>query len=120
MLLETTKFITIGWCEMYNFQNELQMLGMDDFVADEVMVWDPQTQTYLIDDARQCGGRCGGQCFGRCGGQCFGRCGGQCFGRCGGQCFGRCGGQCFGQCFGRCFNCFSCFNCWGGGFGGGF
>ena len=78
---------------MDNFQNELQMLGMDDYVASEVMVWDPQTQTYIIEDARQCGGRCGG--------------------RCGGQCFGRC----FGQCFGRCFNCF---NCWGGGFGGGF
>ncbi|MBY6273653.1 MAG: hypothetical protein CW346_15765, partial [Bacillaceae bacterium] len=49
------------------FQNKVIIyitLGLDDFAAGEVMVWDPQTQTYLIDDARQFGGRCGG--FGRC------------------------------------------------------
>jgi heterocycloanthracin/sonorensin family bacteriocin len=104
---ETTKIYNDkDGVKMYNFQNELQMLGLDDFAAGEVMVWDPQTQTYLIDDARQFGGRCGGRCGG--------------FGRCGGQCFGRCFGHCFGHCFGRCFNCFSCFHCWGGGFGGTF
>ncbi|TYR78614.1 heterocycloanthracin/sonorensin family bacteriocin [Priestia megaterium] len=100
---------------MYNFQNDIQTLGMDDFQTEQMLIWDPQTQSYYTADNRQdiAGGRCGG---GRCGG---GRCGGD--GRC-----GRCGncGSCFScfncfRCFNcfncfRCFNCFNCFRCFGG------
>ena len=47
---------------MQNFQNELQMLGMDNYQVGEINYMDPQSQ-----DLRQFGGMmCGGG--GRCGG----------------------------------------------------
>ncbi|WP_242272838.1 heterocycloanthracin/sonorensin family bacteriocin [Bacillus cereus group sp. BfR-BA-01310] len=84
---------------MSNFQQELQLLSLNDYQSGNVVYWDQQNQYpyyYIEDDARRCGG------CGRCGG-----------GRCGGF---RCGGfRCFG-----CFGCFSCFGCGGcGGCGGG-
>ena len=48
---------------MHNFQNELQMLGMDNYQVGELIPTDYQSQDWLqFDDARRCGG------FGRCGG----------------------------------------------------
>lgn len=90
---------------MQNFQNDLQMLGMDNFQVGQLIPIDPHNQ-----DLRQFGGmRCGG-CGGRCGG-CGGfRCGGCGGGRCGGC--GGCGGfRCGG------FGCFGCFSCFGFGIG---
>jgi len=78
---------------MHNFQNELQMLGMDNYQVGQLTPIDYQTQTPLeFVDMRRCGG-CGG-CGFRCGGF-----------RCGG-CGFRCGG-CFGIGFG--FGCYGCF-----------
>lgn len=82
---------------MQNYQNDLQMLGMDPYQTSTLIPIDPYSQQ--MDDPRRCG-RCGGF---RCGG--FG-CGGF---RCGGF---RCGG-CFGGGFG--LGCFGCFGCFGGG-----
>lgn len=85
---------------MYNYQNELQMLGMDQYQVGELMPIEYQSQTPIdFSDVRRCGcggcGRCGGFGF-RCGG-CFG-CGG--CGGCGG-CFGGFGlGLGLGGCFG--------------------
>ncbi|MBO0960359.1 heterocycloanthracin/sonorensin family bacteriocin [Neobacillus sp. MM2021_6] len=72
--------------EMHNFQNGLQLLGMDHYQVGPIVPIDPQSQ-----DMRLIGFRCGG-CGFRCGG-CGFRCGG-----CGG-CFG-------GGCFGFGFGCF--------------
>ncbi len=80
---------------MHNFQNDLQMLGMDNYQVGELIPID-----FQIQDQRQFGGMmCGGM---MCGGM---RCGGM---MCGGM---RCGGM---MCGGFQFRCFSCFNCWGG------
>ncbi|WHY87087.1 heterocycloanthracin/sonorensin family bacteriocin [Neobacillus novalis] len=83
--------------KMQNLQNELQMLGMDNFQVGNLITIDPN-----LNDPRHFGGmRCGGGMM--CGGM---RCGGM---RCGGF---RCGGF-------RCFGCFGCFGCGGcGGCGG--
>ncbi|MEH6949588.1 heterocycloanthracin/sonorensin family bacteriocin [Bacillus sp. JJ634] len=55
---------------MHNFQNELQMLGMDNYQVGQLTPIDYQTQNPLeFVDMRRCGG-CGG-CGFRCGG-CFG------------------------------------------------
>ncbi|MBT2254739.1 heterocycloanthracin/sonorensin family bacteriocin [Priestia megaterium] len=87
---------------MNNFQNELQMLDVGDFQANQAIPWDPNN----MDQDRQLGifFRCFScfscftcfncfncfNCF-RCS-NCF-RCGGNCGGRCGGRCGGgRCGG----------------------------
>ena len=48
---------------MHNFQNELQMLGMDKYQVGELMPIDYQSQNSLhFSDMRRCGGcgRCGG------------------------------------------------------------
>ncbi|RFU68593.1 heterocycloanthracin/sonorensin family bacteriocin [Peribacillus saganii] len=82
--------------KMYNFQNDLQSLGMDNFQVGDLMPIDDNSQ-----DMRQYGGRCGGY---RCGGY---RCGGY---RCGGY---RCGGYRCYNCY-SCYSCYSCYNCWGG------
>ncbi len=42
---------------MHNFQNELQMLGMDQYHAGELIPMDPMSQQ-LGEDIRRCG-RCG-------------------------------------------------------------
>ncbi|MFE5426192.1 heterocycloanthracin/sonorensin family bacteriocin [Peribacillus simplex] len=91
---------------MYEFQNQLQNLNVDDFQVSQPILWDQNQfqQGYSADDSRLIGFGFG--CFGCLGcfiGGCgFGRCGGcgGCF-RCGGcgGC-GRCGG-CGGRC-GRC------------------
>ncbi|MFD6439980.1 heterocycloanthracin/sonorensin family bacteriocin [Peribacillus sp. NPDC060186] len=85
---------------MNEFQNQLQMLNVDDFQVSQPVLWDQYQQPYM-EDSRQFGLGFGFGCFGcfLCFG-CFGcgRCGG-CGGRCGG-CGGRCGG-CGGRC-GRC------------------
>lgn len=105
---------------MQNFQNDLQMLGMDHYQVGEVIPLGPQGYQFP-EDPRRCG-RCGGgmRCGGmRCGGM---RCGGM---RCGGM---RCGG--FGRCFGGfglglglglaagacggCGGCYSCYSCYYG------
>ncbi|KYG30064.1 heterocycloanthracin/sonorensin family bacteriocin [Bacillus gaemokensis] len=60
---------------MYNFQPDIQSLGLNDFQTGEVTVWDPQTQSYYVTyDSRQYGGGCwsGWRCWGgwhRCGGR---------------------------------------------------
>ncbi|MBB6445321.1 heterocycloanthracin/sonorensin family bacteriocin [Bacillus benzoevorans] len=69
---------------MYNFQNELQMLNVDNFQASEPITWD-YTQ-YGTDEERQFGLGLGFTCF-----SCF-------------NC-----SNCF-NCF-RCSNCFNCSNC---------
>nr|WP_308315380.1 heterocycloanthracin/sonorensin family bacteriocin [Bacillus sp. UMB0893] len=103
-----------GGMKMNNFQNELQMLNVGDFQANEAVSWDPNQ--YYMDSSRQLGFGIGGFGFGGCFGSCFGcfscfncfncfrcsncfRCGGRCGGNCGGRCGGgRCGG---GRCGGR-------------------
>ncbi|MBO0998060.1 heterocycloanthracin/sonorensin family bacteriocin [Bacillus sp. SD075] len=79
---------------MNEFQNQLQMLNVDDFQVSQPVPWEQVPQQYSMEDSRLIGLGCFGcfLCFG-----CFG-CGG-CGGRCGG-CGGRCGG-CGGRC-GRC------------------
>jgi heterocycloanthracin/sonorensin family bacteriocin len=80
-----------GEDNMHNFQNELQMLGMDNYQVGELIPIDYYSQdSFQFGDMRRCGG-----CF-RCGGCGF---------RCGGCGFG-CGG-CFG--FGIGFGCFGFF-----------
>lgn len=95
--------------KMQNFQNELQMLGMDHYQTGELISMDQgvDERIFGMGMGMRCGGMmCGG--FHRCGG--FHHCGGF---RCGGF---NCGGfRCFScfNCF-SCFSCFSCSNCWGG------
>ncbi|MFE3975271.1 MULTISPECIES: hypothetical protein [unclassified Peribacillus] len=85
---------------MYEFQNQLQNLYVDDFQVTQPVPWDQsQFQQGYSDDSRLIGFGFG--CFGCLG--CFiGGCG---FGRCGGcgGCGFRCGGC--GGCGGRCGRC---------------
>jgi heterocycloanthracin/sonorensin family bacteriocin len=87
---------------MQNFQNDLQMLGMDHYQVGQVIPTDPLSQQFLVDP-RRCGG-CGGGFH--CGGH---HCGGfHCGGfHCGGY---RCGGY-------RCGGCYSCYGCGGACYG---
>lgn len=81
---------------MNEFQNQLQMLNVDDFQVTQPVPWEQNQPQYSMEDSRLIGVGCFGcfLCFG-----CFG-CGG-CGGRCGG-CGG--GGRC-GGCGGRCGGC---------------
>ncbi|MGG4152478.1 heterocycloanthracin/sonorensin family bacteriocin [Peribacillus muralis] len=86
---------------MNEFQNQLQMLNVDDFQVSQPVQWEQTQPQYAMEDSRLIGFGCFGcfLCFGCAGcGGCGGRCGG-CGGRCGG-CGGRCGG-CGGRCGGR-------------------
>ncbi|MFF2287930.1 heterocycloanthracin/sonorensin family bacteriocin [Peribacillus butanolivorans] len=83
---------------MNEFQNQLQMLNVDDFQVSQPVLWE-QNQQPFMEDSRLFGFGCFGLGFGL---GCFG-----CFG-----CF-RCGGC------GGCFRCGGCGRCGGGGRCGG-
>ena len=101
---------------MQNYQNDLQMLGMDNYHVGELVPMDLQSQDSRVFGMRcgGCGMRCGGM---MCGGMRCGGCGGFRCGGCGGFRCGGCGG-CFGfSCFGIGFSCFGVgFSCFGIGF----